>query len=100
MIVTGPSLTRATFMSAPNSPVSTRAPRRRSSSTTAPTRGSAPPPAGDRAPLHVGAELAGLDAGAQAAQLVDHGADQGLGDRPGGRVAPRRPPAPGGTPGG
>ena len=44
MIVTGPSLTRATFMSAPNLPVSTRAPRRRSSSTTAVTSGSATGP--------------------------------------------------------
>ena len=44
MIVTGPSLTRATFMSAPNSPVSTRAPSLLSSSTTAVTSGSATGP--------------------------------------------------------
>ena len=44
MIVTGPSLTRDTFMSAPNTPVSTRAPRSRRACTTAPTRGSATGP--------------------------------------------------------
>src|SRR5260370_12780914 len=44
MIVTGPSLTRATFMSAPKTPVWTRAPRSRSACTTAPTRGSATGP--------------------------------------------------------
>src|SRR5580693_6560659 len=37
MIVMGPSLTRATFMSAPNLPVSTRAPSARNSATTAST---------------------------------------------------------------
>src|ERR1700727_1451328 len=44
MIVTGPSLTRATFMSAPNLPVSTRAPSARNSATTASTSGSATGP--------------------------------------------------------
>src|ERR1700722_14678695 len=44
MIVTGPSLTRATFMSAPNLPVSTRAPSARNSATTASTSGSATAP--------------------------------------------------------
>ena len=44
MIVTGPSLIRDTFMSAPNTPVSTRAPRSRRACTTAPTRGSATGP--------------------------------------------------------
>src|SRR5271166_4131740 len=43
-MVTGPSLTRATFMSAPKTPVSTRAPRSRRACTTAPTRGSATGP--------------------------------------------------------
>lgn len=42
--VIGPSLTSATFMSAPNSPVSTFAPMLRSSWTTASTRGSATGP--------------------------------------------------------
>src|SRR6185369_4200032 len=44
MIVTGPSLTRDTFMSAPNTPVWTRAPRSRRACTTAPTSGSATGP--------------------------------------------------------
>jgi hypothetical protein len=44
MIVTGPSLTSVTFMSAPNWPVSVRAPRARSSSMTVCTSGSATGP--------------------------------------------------------
>src|SRR3984957_10205559 len=44
MMVTGPSLTRATFMLAPKTPVSTRAPRSRRADTTVPTRGSATGP--------------------------------------------------------
>src|SRR5437868_2048603 len=44
MIVTGPSLTRDTFMSAPKTPVWTRAPRSRRACTTASTRGSATGP--------------------------------------------------------
>ena len=44
MIVTGPSLTRDTFMSAPKTPVRTRAPRSRRACTTASTRGSATGP--------------------------------------------------------
>ena len=43
-IVTGPSLTRLTFMSAPKMPVSTRAPRSCRAETTAPTSGSATGP--------------------------------------------------------
>ena len=42
--VTGPSLVRVTFMAAPNTPVSTLAPRSRSACTTASTRGSATGP--------------------------------------------------------
>ena len=44
MMVTGPSLTRDTFMSAPKTPVSTWAPRSRRACTTAVTRGSATGP--------------------------------------------------------
>lgn len=44
MIVTGPSLTSDTFMSAPNRPVATVAPAARSASTTASTSGSATAP--------------------------------------------------------
>ena len=43
-MVTGPSLTRATFMSAPKTPVCTRAPRSRRACTMAVTRGSATGP--------------------------------------------------------
>src|SRR3984957_11275477 len=48
-MVTGPSLISDTFMSAPNTPVCTRAPRSRRAWTTAPTSGSATGPgaAGD-----------------------------------------------------
>src|SRR5215469_3985588 len=52
MIVTGPSFTRATFMSAPKTPVSTCAPSLRNSATTAPTSGSATWPGA--ALIHVG----------------------------------------------
>src|SRR5580693_2346979 len=44
MMVTGPSLRRATFILAPKTPVSTWAPRSRRADTTAPTRGSATGP--------------------------------------------------------
>jgi hypothetical protein len=44
MIVTGPSLTSATIMCAPNTPVWTRAPRSRRDWTTAATIGSATGP--------------------------------------------------------
>ena len=44
MSVTGPSLTRLTFMSAPNTPVCTRAPSSRSAAATASTSGSATGP--------------------------------------------------------
>jgi hypothetical protein len=44
MMVTGPSLTSETFISAPNTPVCTRAPAARRAWTTAPTRGSATGP--------------------------------------------------------
>ena len=44
MIVTGPSLTRATFMWAPKTPVCTRAPRSRRAVITASTKGSATGP--------------------------------------------------------
>src|SRR5580704_16920710 len=44
MMVTGPSLRRATFILAPKTPVSTWAPRSRRAETTAPTRGSATGP--------------------------------------------------------
>ena len=44
MMVTGPSLTSDTFISAPKTPVCTRAPAARRACTTAPTSGSATGP--------------------------------------------------------
>src|ERR1019366_2325238 len=64
MRVTGPSLSRATFISAPKTPVSTRAPRSRRADTTASTSGAATGPgaAADQDPQapELGGELRGL----------------------------------------